>query len=279
METQEITIKGLLFFYSLALIPLTIFHLTRTPLIKKSLIALLRMTGQLLFVGLYLGFVFRLNNLFVNILWIAVMILVANFNVNSNVGVKSRRLFSISLLGLTTSTIFVGSVFIILGINPTPLFDARYLIPITGMILGNCLRGNIIGLERFVSLMNEGENEYISRLSMGASTFEAAEPFFSKSVMSALAPTISNIATIGLVSLPGMMTGQILGGTAPYSAIRYQIGIMLAIFAATTLGVYINLLLCTKHMLDDFGFLKPEFTKTAKINPMTKGQKKVVQNK
>lgn len=264
METQEITIRGLVFFYSLALIPFILFHFTKTPLIKKSFIAILRMTGQLLFVGLYLGFVFRMNNPLVNLLWIAAMILVANFNVNSSVGIKSRTLFFISLLGLTASTALVGSIFIIFGINPVPLYDARYLIPITGMILGNCLRGNIIGLERYISQMNEGENEYISRLSMGASTFEAAEPFFSKSIMSALAPTISNIATIGLVSLPGMMTGQILGGTAPYSAIKYQIGIMLAIFAATTLGVYINLLLCTKHMLNDFGFLKPEFTQTSK---------------
>ncbi|MFP4162713.1 MAG: ABC transporter permease [Chitinispirillaceae bacterium] len=275
MKTQDISITSLILLYSLAVIPITLFYITKTPLVRKTLFALLRMTGQLLFVGLYLGFVFKLNNLALNLLWIVIMILVANFNVNSNIGIRSRTLFFISLSGLSTSTVLVGSFFIVLGISPAPLYDARYLIPICGMILGNCLRGNIIGLERFISFLKGNENEYILRLSMGASPSEAAEPFFSKSFISALAPTISNIATIGLVSLPGMMTGQILGGSAPYSAIKYQIGIMLAIFAATSLGVYINLKLCMGSMFDCYGFLKTEFRDENSSFPKT-GEKSVL---
>ncbi|KMQ50866.1 ABC transporter permease [Chitinispirillum alkaliphilum] len=219
------------------------------------------MSIQLFLVGLYLEVVFTTNHPLINFSWILIMILVANFNIRSNSGLKSKPLFLITFTGLSISTILIVAFFILFAVGPTPFYDARYLIPISGMILGNCLRGNIVGLERYTSQIRDREEEYINFLFMGATPFEASRPIFSTSVQSALAPTVSTMATMGLVSLPGMMTGQILGGASPGTAIRYQIGVMIAIFASTTLGVFINLFLCSRHLFDNFGFVKEVYRK------------------
>ncbi|MDG5815716.1 ABC transporter permease [Chitinispirillales bacterium ANBcel5] len=259
METQDITLTGLIIIYALAAIPLVLFHFTGIKLVKKSIISIARMSVQLFLVGVYLQVVFTMNNFLLNALWILIMIIIAGFNVNSNAGVKSKPMLLITFCGLLTSTIIIASVFIALGIQPQPLYDARYLIPIAGMIVGNSLRGNVIGLDRFVTQIKHNEKEYLSSLFMGATPFEAVQPFFINSVKSALLPTISTVATMGIVSLPGMMTGQILGGSSPLIAIRYQVGIMLAIFASSTIGIYMNLFLSFRYMFNQSGFVKSEF--------------------
>ncbi len=100
-------------------------------------------------------------------------------------------------------------------------FEARYLIPIGGMILGNSLSGNVLGIGEFYADIKRNENRYLYNLSLGASRYEALLPYIRKSLRSAVRPTLANIATAGVVFLPGMMTGQILGGVSPLLVIKY----------------------------------------------------------
>jgi putative ABC transport system permease protein len=105
------------------------------------------------------------------------------------------------------------------------------------MILGNCLRADIIGVRTFYESLKKEEKAYLLSLSQGANLREALLPFVRDACQAALAPTVATISTVGLVSLPGMMTGVILGGGNPMTAIKYQIAIMIAIFAGTALTV------------------------------------------
>jgi len=256
METINISYQAMIILYALMVVPVLICLFLKLGNVKRILIAVLRMTVQLAAMGLYLDYLFRFNNVLVNIGWVILMIAVANITVTRNTGLKSLRMFLAVMLGLTISSFFVIVVFIFIAIRPEPFYDARYLIPIAGMVIGNCMRANTIALERFFSSIKKNEREYLTYLLMGATLREAALPYIREAVKPALAPQLATLATLGLVSLPGMMTGQILGGSTPIVAIKYQIGIMIAIFTALSVTTVLNLLLSLKVAFNEYSILK-----------------------
>lgn len=256
MQTIDIPITQTILMYGLLLIPLGIFYKLKLGITKEVIISAARMTAQLLLVGLYLKYIFKLNAPWLSALWIAVMLITATTATLRKTSLKLKPFFWTSLSGITFSTLLTSFVFIVI-IQPHPLYDARYLVPITGMVLGNCLRGNVISLERFFSSVRKNENEYTTYLQLGATRNEATLPYLRDALMAAVGPSIASMATTGLVSLPGMMTGQILGGAFPLVAIKYQIGIMLCIFTATTLTAYLNIRLSLPIAFDDYSNLKP----------------------
>jgi UDP-glucose/iron transport system permease protein len=258
METINITYPRMLMMYGMLAVPILLILILKIGIIRSTLISVLRMTLQLSLVGLYLDLIFRLNNVWLNLAWLLVMIVVANINVIRSSGLKLQKFFFIVLTGIIIGTFFVVSIFLFLTVRPSPIYDARYLIPITGMVLGNCLRANVISLERFFSSIRKNEKEFLTFLLMGATLYEAVLPFLREAIKSALAPTVSTMATIGLVSLPGMMTGQILGGSFPEVAIKYQLAIMIAIFSATTITTVINLLLSIRVSFNEYHILRQE---------------------
>jgi len=150
-------------------------------------------------------------------------------------------------------------LFFFLGpiLNRPNLLDAQYVIPIGGMILGNCLRADIIGIRHFYDSIRNNEKPYILSLAQGATLGEATRPFLRDALTAALAPTVATMATVGLVSLPGMMTGVILGGSDPWLAIQYQILIIIAIFTGTALTVVLAIRLTLRRAFTVYGVLDP----------------------
>jgi len=136
------------------------------------------------------------------------------------------------------------------------LLDAQYAIPIGGMILGNCLRADIVGVRTFYNSIRTNEKSFHNSLAQGALLHEAVRPFITEACQSALAPTVATMATIGLVSLPGMMTGVILAGADPLMAIKYQIAIMIAIFSGTAITVTLGIRLTMRSAFNHYGVLK-----------------------
>ena len=254
----DLSLASMLAMYVLMLVPLAIFFYLRLGVIRDTLIAMLRMTVQLVLVGLYLKYIFQLNNVVISLTWLVIMLVVANLSILSKAGLRLRALFWRSLAGVTASTLLASGWFILVSIRPDPLYDARYLVPITGMILGNCLRSNVLSLERFYSGIRRNENEYMTYLMLGATLKEAIRPYLRDAVKAAVNPSIATMSTMGIVSLPGMMTGQILGGALPVEAIKYQIGIMFCIFTSMVVAAFINILLSLSVAFDDHQRLKPE---------------------
>lgn len=202
--------------YALLLIPIGVFLWLRLGLVKDTLIATARMTIQLFLVGLYLKYIFHLNNIWVNLAWVVVMMVAANFSVLGASGLKRGLFFWRALAGIVISTGIVSAWFIFVAIRPEPIYDARYVIPIVGMILGNCQRSNVLSLERFYSGIRDNEREFTTYLLLGATLSEATRPYLRTALKSCVNPSIASMATMGIVSLPGMMTGQILGGALPW---------------------------------------------------------------
>lgn len=255
---HDIDLFGLLVAYLLLLIPLAIILWLRVPMTSKLFWAILRMTVQLLLVGLYLRFVFELDHLAINLLWLLIMVAVADASVLSGSGLKLRRLGGALFVAIVAGTILPVLVFTGGILRLDHLFEAQYVIPIAGMVLGNCLRADIVGLRAFYGAMRKNRNACQLALAQGASLNEMARPWFRDAMDAALAPTVATMATIGLVSLPGMMTGVILAGADPFTAVKYQIAIMIAIFAGTALTVMLAIQLSLRASFDAYGNLKED---------------------
>ncbi len=254
-EIINIGYGGLAAAYILLIIPFAIILYRKVPIFGRTMIAVVRMTVQLLFVGFYLQVVFHLNNPWLNLAWLVVMVGVADATIIRGCRMRVRQFIWPLFLALLAGTavpvlFFVGPI-----LRRPMLLDAQYVIPIGGMILGNCLRADIIGLKSFYDSIRDRKKAYLQSLAHGANLSEAVRPYFRDAIEASLAPTIASMTTIGLVALPGMMTGVILGGSEPVTAIQYQIAIMIAIFCGTAITVYLAILLSLKSSFDAAGVL------------------------
>lgn len=254
----DIQVFRLALVYLLLLFPVAVVLWYHVPLTGRIAMAVVRMTVQLLFVGIYLQLIFKHDNPWFNMAWLLVMIGVADLSVVRGCGFQVRCFWLPLFTALAVGVAIPLVVLIALALNRASVLEARYVIPIAGMILGNCLRANIIGIGRFYQDIRRQEKVYLQSLAQGAALAEAVRPFMRSAFEAALAPTTATMATIGLVSLPGMMTGVILGGTDPATAIKYQIAIMLCIFSGTALTVFLAIQFTLKQSFDPYGTLRRE---------------------
>ena len=233
------------------LIPAAILWWYKTGLNKQLAIATVRMTLQLLFVGYYLEYLFEFNNAWINLAWIIIMVIVADFATLDRSDLKPKWTLLLPVFGATfIGIILIDLFFLEFVIQLDKFLEAQYAIPITGMVLGNCLRSNVIGINDFYYNLKENGERYRFYLASGATRAEALYPFFQRALKRSANPTLASMATIGLVSLPGMMTGQILSGSSPLTAIQYQIMIMLAIFSGTIFSVFLAIRFCNLTIFD-----------------------------
>jgi putative ABC transport system permease protein len=258
MKTLDIELPQMAILYGLSLLPWLLLWLIGLRLSRDIAISILRMSIQLALVGTYLKMLFDLNSPWLNGLWILMMLLVADFSILRRAGLKAHYFALATFTAIAFSILFSTAYLVILVIQPTHFYDARYIVPLSGMILGNCLQGNVIALERFYSVLRKNENEYATFLMLGATRWEAVSPYFRDAIKAAINPTVAGMATMGLVSLPGMMTGQILGGSEPWLAVKYQIAIMICIFTSTTMASIINLKLSLNIAFNAFDVLRDE---------------------
>ncbi|MGV1100875.1 ABC transporter permease [Thiovibrio sp. JS02] len=258
METIDIPLLRLAFLYLFLVAPVFLLHRLGLGLSREILISVGRMSVQLFLVGLYLKYLFAVNSIWLNVLWVLVIMVVANRNILAKAGLAGNRLFWPSLAGVALSLLLVIVIFLCIVVRPVPLYDARYFIPLAGMLLGNSMNANILSLERFYSGIRKNENEFLAYLLMGASLGEAVHPFRRQAIRSSIMPTIATMTTIGIVSLPGMMTGQILGGAFPLVAIKYQIMIMLGIFSGMVISMAANIHFSLSFAFDRMQMLRPE---------------------
>jgi putative ABC transport system permease protein len=140
-----------------------------------------------------------------------------------------------------------------LVIGVQPWCRAQYVIPIAGMVIGNSMTGIALTLERVFEDMDKRAPEILGLLALGASPWEAARASVRTALRAGLIPTINSMAAVGIVFIPGMMTGQILAGANPLEATKYQIVVMLMIAAAEIVGALLAVLLSYRRRFDADG--------------------------
>ncbi len=205
---------------------------------RQLLIATARMVVQLILVGLVLTTLFSLVSPFWTGLAALAMIAFAGREVTAR---QERRLSGGWSYGLGTGCmLFAAGLVTIFAlatqVSPDPWYHPRYAIPLLGMVLGNTMTGISLGLHTLTSTLVRERNAVEARLMLGASRQEALLPVTRAAMKSALMPIINSMAATGLVSLPGMMTGQILAGADPEEAVKYQLLVMFLIAGGTSIG-------------------------------------------
>lgn len=219
---------------------------------RQMLIAAARMVVQLAVVGAALTFLFETVSLFWTLAWAAAMVAIAGREIAVR---PERRLagwwgYGLGSASMTLSAGTLTLVALLGSLQPEPWFDPRYAIPLFGMILGNTMTGVSLGIDTLTSAVLSERAGIEARIALGARRMEALRPVLQTATRRGLMPMINAMAVTGLVSLPGMMTGQILAGVPPAEAVRYQLLIMFLIAGATGLGVLLSVLACGWRLTD-----------------------------
>jgi putative ABC transport system permease protein len=206
---------------------------------RQLLVAALRMIAQLLMVGIVLKAVFAAASPWITFL---VAILMVGFASREIWARQERRLAGFWGYALGGSAMmFAGTLVTIIAltsqIQPVPWWSPRFALPLFGMILGNTMTGVSLALDSLHTLLDRERRAIEAQLLLGRSRLVALTPVFRRALRSGFTPIINAMAATGVVSLPGMMTGQILSGVDPQNAVKYQLLIMFLIGGATGLGV------------------------------------------
>ena len=219
---------------------------------RPLLIAAARTAIQLALIGLVLEALFAVGSL----LWVALlglaMLLLAGREVVARQQYRLRGgwSFGIGTLSMFISGFSITVLTLVVIIGPEPWYLPQYAIPLLGMLLGNTMTGVALGLERLTEGARKGRGEIENRLMLGETWQQASTQLRRSAMRTGLMPTINAMAAAGIVSLPGMMTGQILAGTSPALAVKYQILIMFAIAAGTGFGTFVAVALCARRLFD-----------------------------
>ncbi|HHX2457803.1 TPA: ABC transporter permease [Staphylococcus aureus] len=212
----------------LLVIPIIISYKEGLHIIKDLIVATLRAIVQLIILGFLLHYIFKINDKWLLILCVLVIIINASWNTISRASPVMHHVFWISFLA-----IFIGTALPLAGTIATGViqFTANEVIPIGGMLANNGLIAINLAYQNLDRAFVQDGTNIESKLSLAATPKLASKGAIRESIRLAIVPTIDSVKTYGLVSIPGMMTGLIIGGVPPLQAIKFQ---LLVVFIHTT---------------------------------------------
>ncbi|WP_017728302.1 ABC transporter permease [Halalkalibacterium ligniniphilum] len=243
----EISTTSMLFLLVFILIPISLSYFYSLQLGGSITWSSIRGVAQLFLIGYLLTFLFELPpNQGIPIM-LAVMMTVASFHAAKK-GNGIPNVLALIFVIFVAVEVLVLSMWIGFGMID---FTAEQVIPMSGMVIGNSMVAIGLALERLKNEFKENHDRILAALSLGANPQEATQPIIRKIVRAAMIPNVDGLKTIGLVQLPGMMTGLILAGVSPIVAIRYQIVISISIFVAVSLSAMLITLLVYRFFFND----------------------------
>lgn len=249
-EAIKMQIGSFALVYLLLLIVLWIMKRAQIDQTKLLVTASVKMTVQLVLAGLILTYIFQNPHPVWTVAYVCAMLAFTIHRIfarNPWLNKRFRRVVILAVSGAGLS-ILIYFVKVVVG---TSIFHPQYVIPIAGMIMGNTMNSATLGLKSFHESL-EGKGDQIHALQCaGASADRILLPFVRQALETAMLPTLNSMLGMGIVALPGMMTGQILAGTLPTTAILYQIAIMIAIATVVSLASFGILYFGYKTMFDE----------------------------
>lgn len=232
----SIDIAGLLVALVMVAIAAGISALMRMGIGGTLLWSACRALLQLCAMGFIMSFVIHSGNPWFVLLLIAFMLVAAVQITLSRAKGVPKGLVGPVLLSLVITMLIMMSTVVELVIRPQPWYAPQLVVPLTGMLLGNTVSALAVGLSRFFESMRERRDEVDTLLALGATAWEAARPSVVSSIRLGLMPTTASLASAGIVTVPGMMAGQIIAGGDPINAAKYQFMVLAAIAALTLLA-------------------------------------------
>ena len=224
---------GLLVALLMVAVAALVSELMRISIGKTLMWSAIRALVQLCVMGVIIGYVIRSNNPWLVFGVIAVMLVAAVQITLSRAKGIPKGLAGPVLLSLVITMLLMISLVTELVVRPHPWYAPQLVVPLTGMLLGNTVSALAVGLSRFYESMNERRDEVDTLLALGATPWEAARPSIVSSIRLGLLPTTASLASCGIVTIPGMMAGQVIAGGDPLNAAKYQFVVLAAIAALT----------------------------------------------
>lgn len=241
----------------LILMAITLAYLMRLGIAKSLIFASLRTLVQLSTIGFLLVYIFASNHWYLVLLILALMTLIAAITAKKRIEQPYKGLDKDILIAVATPTTLVTALTILLILQIKPWYTPQYIIPILGLILGNSLTAISLCSNQLINALHNEQATIEMMQSVGASNWEASHPLIKNAISNGMMPTINSMMVVGLVSLPGMMTGQILAGADPSQAAKYQIMTMFIICASSALGCMISSWLIVSNFFDNWGCFVP----------------------
>ncbi len=215
-------------------------------LIKDLSIGTVRTFAQLFLMGYVLKFIFKVELSWVTLLVFLFMTAAAAHTIRGRVGEKEIPFITPMFVSMLVSYFVVSLIVTGVIVSAKPWWQPRYFIPLAGMVVGNSMNSLAIALDRMFSDFRSKKDAVEMKLTLGADFKEASQDIIHDAIKAGMIPAINSMMGVGLVFIPGMMTGQILAGADPVLAIRYQIVVMLMLVASTGLSTLIVILLVRK---------------------------------
>jgi len=247
----DITWTGLAWTALLVFIALALSWWQRLALEKQLLIGCLRTIVQLILIGYVLAWIIGSADWRLVLAASVLQLAAAAWTVGSLMQRPLPGARLIALVSLLPAYLLVLAVLLFLVIAHHPWWDPRLVLPIGGMLLGNSLTGVALALNRFRADLRSQRELVLARLALGTTWHTAVRELRQDAAHAAMLPTISALLTVGLVALPGMMTGQIIAGIDPVAAVKYQIAVMFMLAAVVALSAAIAITLFARRQRFD----------------------------
>ncbi len=239
---NDLSLWQVMLAYVFVLVVLAITSIRGIGREKEILISSVRMTIQLVLTGYVLVYVFANPSPLLTALIIVLMECFAIYTVfNRFKGRLSKKLKITIALSMLVGTLACLLYFLFIVVRIDPWYDPQYFIPIAGMMVGNSMTGIALGVKSLIEGMSIQRSLVEEALILGATPQVAMTSIVNNTFEAAIMPTINSMLGMGIIFLPGMMTGQILSGTSPATAVNYQIAIMLGIMGSVAITVILML--------------------------------------
>lgn len=233
--SNEINLTSLLMSSSLVLVTLFLSYWQKLKLGKETIISVFRAVVQLVIVGYILEYVFGIRNpIFTTLLLVFMM-----FNAALNAARRGKAIkkgLIISFISIAVGTIVTLAILVL---SRAIRYEPYQIIPVSGMIISNAMVALGLCYKQLISDFKNKQDEVETKLSLGADILPSSIEIIRDSIKTGMLPTIDSAKTLGIVSLPGMMTGLILAGSSPLEAIKYQILVTFMLLSTTSISSFI----------------------------------------
>ena len=247
---MNIGFMGICILVILLCVPVYLIYFYKLNLQRKFALALAKVVGYLALTGIMLEFVFRMNNIALNILWVVLLALL------TSVVTVNRARFIATLV----VTFCIGVLVVLAALSTENPFDARYLIPVTGFILGGIMESNCKALETYYAGLRNHNALFYYLLGNGASHNQAVRYFVKRALERSMIPSLGRMAYIIIGVTPMVMWAMLLAGSDVYSAVLMQLLTFAMVLAASPLALLLTLMLAKRYAFDEYGKLKSQET-------------------
>lgn len=252
MDGANISINSLMIASLLVMVSLLFSYFQKLKLEKETLISVIRAIVQLVAVGYILEFIFGINNP----AFTTLLVLIMTFNAAHNASKRGKGIKNGLLISFASIAMGSGLTLCVLVLSGAIQYEPNQIIPISGMIISNSMVALGLCYRQLSADFKSRRDEVETKLALGADVLPSSIEIIRDSIRTGMIPTIDSAKTLGIVSLPGMMTGLILAGTSPVYAIRYQIMVTFMLLSTTAISSFMACYLSYKGFFNNRKQLK-----------------------